>query len=232
MLQLITYLRLPGVLEVDARLSESPGEAQIELAGAVPGFVVLVVVFGIGIPRRTIISVLEGHDSRSSQDKPVLEETLSQAQGILIVNAVVGALKGCFPAGDAAGGKSRCPFPKNDVGAEVEGPFNSVILLVQAWRIEVIVAHLRRRLETKTLARIPVEAQHLVDMIVGYGVLIGGDLDPVRIDFRQIFNLVVAQATVSSGSKIPGFPACPVCQSQGIRHYGSQIRIAVHLAVW
>ena len=71
----ITHLRLPGVLEVDARLSESPGEAQIELAGAVPGFVVLVVVFGISIPRRAIISVLEGHDSRSSQASAASETT-------------------------------------------------------------------------------------------------------------------------------------------------------------
>ena len=68
------------MLEVDARLSESPGEAQIELAGTVPVLVVLVVVFGISIPRRAIISVLEGHDSRGRQDEPVLEEALTQAQ--------------------------------------------------------------------------------------------------------------------------------------------------------
>ena len=80
MLQLITYLRLPGVLEVDARLSESPGEAQIELAGAVPGFVVLVVVFGISIPRRAIITVLEWHYSPCSQDQTVLQETLTQTR--------------------------------------------------------------------------------------------------------------------------------------------------------
>ena len=156
MLQLITYLRLPGVLEVDAGLSESPGEAQIELAGTVPGLVVLVVVFGISIPRRAIISVLEGHDSRGRQDEPVLEEALAQAKGVDIVNAVVGALEGCFSAGDAAGGKCPRPFPKHNVGAEVESPFHTVILLVQTWCIEVIIAHFRRRLEAEPLARIPV----------------------------------------------------------------------------
>lgn len=139
--------------------------------------------------------------------------------------------EGLFPAGDAAGGKSRCPLPKNDVGAEVEGPFNSVILLVQAWRIEVIVAHLRRRLETETLARIPVEAQHLVDMIVGYGVLIGGDLDPVRIDFGKILNLVVTEAAVCTGGKVPRLPTGTVCKRQGIRYDRSQVRVAVHPAV-
>lgn len=216
MLQLITYLRLPGVLEVDARLSESPGEAQIELAGTVPGLVVLVVVFGISIPHRAIISVLEGHNSRGRQDEPVLEEALAQAKGVDIVNAVVGALKGCFPAGDAAGGKSRCPLPKNDVGAEVEGPFNSVILLVQAWRIEVIVAYFRRRLEAEPLARIPVETHHLVDMIVGNGILIGGDLDAVRIDLGEVFNLVAAETPVSPCRQVPVITIGAVCERQGV----------------
>lgn len=216
MLDLIIQLRLPGVPEVDARLSESPGEAQIELAGAVPGFVVLVVVFGISIPRRAIISVLEGHDSRSSQDKPVLEETLSQAQGILIVNAVVGALESGFSAGDAAGGKSHRPFPKHNIATEVESPFHTGILLVQAWRIEVIVTYLRRRLEAKPLARIPVETHHLVDMIVGNGILIGGDLDAVRIDLGEVFNLVAAETPESPCRKVPVITIGAVCERQGV----------------
>ena len=103
MLQLITYLRLPGVLEVDAGLSEPPGQAQSELTGAVPAFVMLVVILGISVPCRVIIPVLEWHDSRSTQDKTVLKEALPQAQGVRIVNTMVGALKGSFPTGDAAG---------------------------------------------------------------------------------------------------------------------------------
>ena len=153
------------MFEVDAGLAEAPGETDAELAGAVPGFVMLVVVLGVCVPRRAIIPVLEGHDSRSSQDKPVLEEALPQAQGVHIVNTVIGALEGSFPAGDAAGGESPRPFPKYNVGAEVKGPFHTDILLVQRRRIEVIVAYLRRRLEAETLARIPVETHHLVDMV-------------------------------------------------------------------
>ncbi len=80
MLQLITHLRLLGVLEVDAGLAKAPSEADTELAWAVPGFVVLVVVFGVSIPRRATVPVLEGHDSRDRQDEPVLEEALPQAQ--------------------------------------------------------------------------------------------------------------------------------------------------------
>ncbi len=111
---------------------------------------------------------------------------MSQAQGILIVNAVVGALESGFSAGDAAGGKSHRPFPKHNIATEVESPFHTGIFLVQAWRIEVIVTYLRRRLEAKPLARIPVETHHLVDMIVGNGILIGGDLDAVRIDLGEV----------------------------------------------
>ena len=153
MLQLITHLRLLGVLEVDAGLAEAPGEADTELARAVPRFVVLVVVFGESIPRCAIVAIMEWHDSCGRQYEPVLEEALPQAQEVHIVNAVVGALKSGFPAGDAAEGKSCCPLPKNDVGAEVEGPFHTVILLVQARCIEVIIAQLRRRLEAEPLAR-------------------------------------------------------------------------------
>ena len=79
-LQRITHLRLLGVLEVDAGLAKAPGEADTELAWAVPGFVVLVVVFGVSIPRRATVSILEGHNSRCRQDEPVLEEALPQAQ--------------------------------------------------------------------------------------------------------------------------------------------------------
>ena len=74
----------------------------------------LVVVLGVCVPLRAIILVLEGHYSCSRQDEPVLAEALPQAKGILIVNAVVGTLKGGFSAGDAAGGKSPRPIPKHN----------------------------------------------------------------------------------------------------------------------
>ena len=96
MLQLITHLRLPGVLEVDGGFAEAPGQAQAELAGIVPAFIVLVVSIRVGVADGPGIAVLEGHDGRYRQDKPVLEEALPQAKGILIVNAVIGALQGDF----------------------------------------------------------------------------------------------------------------------------------------
>lgn len=70
--QLVAEFRLPSTLDVDAGLSEAPGQTQTELARAVPGFVVLVVVLGECISRRAIVAILEGHDSRGRQDEPIL----------------------------------------------------------------------------------------------------------------------------------------------------------------
>ena len=49
-------------------------------------------------------------------------------------------------------------------------------------------------------------------MIVGNGILIGGDLDAVRIDLGEVFNLVAAETPVSPCRKVPVITIGAVCE--------------------
>ena len=113
---------------------------------------------------------------------------------------MVGALQGDFASSRIRGRIRHSPFPQEYVGAQADIPVDAVVLLIQRGSVIVVVPNHCRCLETELVGGVPIETEHLVDMVVFHRVLIGRYLDAIRANHGEIFNLVVAKTAVGSCS--------------------------------
>ena len=100
------------------------------------------------------------------------EEALPQSKGIRIIHAVVGALQSNLAAARICGRIRHGSFPQEYVGAKADIPVDAVVLLIQGGSVIIVIASHGRCLETELVGGIPIETEHLVDMIVSYGILV------------------------------------------------------------